>query len=45
MKTNRIAHADTGTPTGARIYYIDRRCVGTRSAQEVFTALVQVHRP
>lgn len=38
-------HHNTPTPTGARVYYIHRRCVGTRSAKEVLTALVQVHRP
>ena len=45
MKKNHLNHADTGMPSGARIYYIQRRCVGQRSAKELFTALVQVHRP
>jgi hypothetical protein len=29
---------------GARIYYVERRCVGSRSAHELVTALIQVHR-
>lgn len=43
--THHLSRANPGKPSGARIYYVDRRCVGARSAQELVSALIQLHRP
>ena len=45
MKNNRKNPAATGHHSGARIYYIRRRGVGERSAQELVRSLITVHCP
>ena len=45
MKNNRKNPAVTGHPAGARVYYIRRRGVGERSAQELVRSLITVHSP
>lgn len=45
MKNNHKTPAATGFPSGARIYYIHRRGVGERSAQELVRSLITVHCP
>ena len=43
MKNNRKNPAEY--PSGARVYYIRRRGVGERSAQELVRSLITVHCP
>ena len=45
MKNNRKNPAVQEHPSGARIYYIRRRSLGERSAQELVLSLIAVHRP
>lgn len=45
MKHLQPTAAVTKLASDVRMYRVDRRCIGDRSAMDVVTALIRIHRP